>query len=210
MEFSIMRGQLKAMLVLAATKDVRYYLNGLHVRQGQFGTIIEATDGHLLGMLRISTEPKPQAEVILERDSLKPLLGTKRQADELVEFYVSEGVVKAAAVGINLTMKAVDGVFPDTSRVTPKNGDLLIEPDAPSAIDPYLLVRFAEVSAALDGGKVWVRQRGQGTCLVNIEVPDFIGVVMAMRGYEQFNVPVWVHGAERQPVIEKTEQEVTA
>ncbi len=65
MQFLMTKAQIKAMLVLAATKDIRYYLNGIHVSQDQRGTIIEATDGHVLGMLRIGEAPNPPAKVIL-------------------------------------------------------------------------------------------------------------------------------------------------
>jgi hypothetical protein len=51
MQFSIQRKQLKAMSRLAATKDMRIYLNGLHVVQNNRGTYIEATNGHMLGRL---------------------------------------------------------------------------------------------------------------------------------------------------------------
>ncbi len=201
MQFVMTKAQIKGMLHLAATKDIRYYLNGLHVIQDARGTIIEATDGHVLGMLRIGETPKPPAKVILGRDALKPLTaGTKKQMDDIVEFSVDGGNVTAACNGVVTTFKAIEGVFPDTARVTPNNDALEATPDSPAQINPELLVRFVDVSAALNGNHVWVRHRGDGTCLVSIERPEFVGVVMAMRGYEQFSVPDWVH-AER--VIEK-------
>ena len=208
MEFTLLRGQIKAMLTLVATKDVRYYLNGLHVKQNSFGTFIEATDGHLLGMLRVSSEPRfPDANVILGRDELKALAGTKRQSDEVVEFHVDGDVVKAAVAGMQTTFKRIDGVFPDVARVTPTNGALAAEPDAPAQFNPALLARFAECSEVLGSGKVWVRHRNSGTCLVSIENPEFIGVVMAMRGYEPITVPHWVHAARE---VEKNATPETA
>lgn len=196
MQFVLRKKELKAMLVLAATKDVRYYLNGVHVVQDVRGTILEATDGHVLGMLRVGENPKNPAKVIWPREALKPLVaGTKKQMDDLIEFSVDGDNVTAACGGMVTTFKAVDGVFPDTSRVTPRNDALEATPDAPAQINPDLLVRFVDVSAALNGGYVWVRHRGDGTCLVSIGVPEFVGVVMAMRGYEQFGVPDWVHAA---------------
>ncbi len=201
MQFLMTKAQIKAMLVLAATKDIRYYLNGIHVSQDQRGTIIEATDGHVLGMLRIGEAPNPPAKVILGRDALKPLTaGTKKQMDDIVEFSVDGGNVTASCGGMVTTFKAIDGVFPDVTRVIPLAKTLDSSPDAPAQINPALLVRFVDVSSALNGNHVWVRHRGDGTCLVSIERPEFVGVVMAMRGYEQFSVPDWVH-AER--VIEK-------
>ncbi len=197
MKFMLTKSQVKAMLVLAATKDIRFYLNGIHVIQDQRGTIVEATDGHVLGMLRVGETPKNPAKVILDRESLKPLVaGTKKQMADLIEFSVDGDIVTASTGGMVTTFKAVDGTFPDCRRVTPTNESLEASPDEPAQINPALLTRFTEVSAALNGSTAWIRHRGDGTCLVSIEgLPEFIGVVMAMCGYEKFGVPGWVHAA---------------
>lgn len=198
MQFMLTKAQVKAMLYLSAEKDVRFYLSGIHVSQDQRGTIIEATNGHVLGMLRVGETPKPKANVILGRDSLKPLVaGPKSTMDNIIEFSVSDGNVTASTGGMVTTFKAVDGVFPDVSRVTPTNDSLNAKPDYPAQINPALLVRFVDVAKALGyGSKVWIRHRDTGTCLVSIgNIPEFIGVVMALRGYETFGVPDWVHAA---------------
>lgn len=198
MQFMLTKSQVKAMLVLAATKDIRFCLNGIHVIQDQRGTIVEATDGHVLGMLRVGETPKNPAKVILPRESLKPLVaGTKKQMADLIEFSVDGGIVTASTGGMVTTFKAVDGTFPDCPRVTPTNESLEASPDEPAQINPALLTRFTEVSAALNGRTAWIRHRGDGNCLVSIEgLPEFVGVVVAMRGYKKFGVPDWVHAAK--------------
>lgn len=197
MQFMLTKAQVKAMLYLSAEKDVRFYLNGIHVSQDQRGTIVEATDGHVLGMLRVGETPKPKANVILGRDSLKPLVaGPKSTMDNIIEFSVSDGNVTASTGGMVTTFKAVDGVFPDVSRVTPTNDSLNAKPDYPAQLNPALLMKFVDAAKTLgSGGTVWVRHRDTGTCLVSIDIPEFIGVVMALRGDEKFGVPDWVHAA---------------
>lgn len=219
MKFTMTRGQMKAMLNLAATKDVRYYLCGLHIVQDKRGTIVEATDGHVLGMLRLDTEVQAPSKVILDRDSLKPLLGTKRQSDEVVEFEVSAGdlptqaKVTARVMGMASTFNAVDGVFPDCSRVTPRYASILATPDEPANFDPDLLAKFVACAKELGmKGHVWLRQRGESQALVSIGVSDFVGVVMPVLGSEKPTIPWWVHYAtpEEETAAMAVEQTKTA
>lgn len=57
MKFSIQRKQLKALSRFSATKDIRYYLCGIHVVQNARGTYLESTNGHILGRLLIDETP---------------------------------------------------------------------------------------------------------------------------------------------------------
>lgn len=83
MQFSIQRKQLKAMSRLAATSDIRYYLNGLHVVQDNRGTYIEATNGHMLGRLLVDETPIANpCSVILPLDSVKTLAATGKKAEK--------------------------------------------------------------------------------------------------------------------------------
>lgn len=212
MEFTLTRGQIRAMLHLAATKDIRFYLNGLHIVQDGRGTIVEATDGHLLGCLRVSEAPMPPAKVILDRDSLKPLMGTKRQSDEVVEFYVDGDTVKASAMGMLATFKRVDGVFPDVSRVTPRAETLATTPDSPANFNPALLMRFCDCARELGTeGYIQLRQRGQDSALVSIGLDNFTGVVMPVRDDDKFLTPWWVHHAsEKDAALEVEDSSMAA
>ena len=213
MEFTLTRGQIRAMLHLAATKDIRFYLNGLHIVQDGRGTIVEATDGHVLGCLRVSEAPMPPAKVILDRDSLKPLTGTKRQSDEVVEFYVDGDTVKASAMGMLTTFKRVDGVFPDVSRVTPRAETLEATPDAPANFNPALLMRFCDCARELCGvfEYIQLRQRGQDSALVSIGLDNFTGVVMPVRADDKFLTPWWVHHAsEKDAALEVEDSSMAA
>lgn len=196
MQFNLTRAQVRAMLNLSATKDVRYYLNGLHVVQDARGTIVEATDGHVLGMLRVDDKPhaKP-ASVIMPTDALKTLRGTKREGDQLIEFSVSGEYVTASRGGTVSTFKAVEGRFPDCRRVTPTNAQLAKD-EAPQVaqFNPELLARFVDCATDLGmKGNMAVRPRGNGPALVSIDRDDFVGVVMPWRQETPERVAEWVH-----------------
>ena len=86
MKFSIQRKSIRAMLHLAAKKDIRYYLQGVNVVRDNRGTYLEATDGHVLGRLLIDgIKSDTKLNVVLPTDALTKLKGTKKQgeADDL-------------------------------------------------------------------------------------------------------------------------------
>ncbi len=199
MKFTLTRGQIRAMLTLAATKDVRFYLNGLHITQDARGTMIEATDGHALGVLRVDSIPQAPCSAILSRDNLKPLAGTKKESGQVIEFSIDNEFVTASVNGTVSTFRVVDGRFPDTLRVVPTNESLQINPIEVSQIDPELLVRFVECSRELGmKGGIAVRPRGQSSALVSLGIDDFVGVVMPMRMETPETVPAWVHMPAKQ------------
>lgn len=195
MQFTIQRKQLRAILNFAAVKDIRYYLNGLHVRQDHRGTILEATDGHALGMLRIDDSPKPVASCIMRTEHVKALLGSRKDGDQYIDFNVSEaGDVTASACGLVSTFKREDATFPDTQRVTPKESP----EDGPAQFDVNLLAKFAQCAIDLEVSKkgyFGLRHRGANNCgLVDIGLDTFAGVVMPMRHETPAGIPpAWVH-----------------
>lgn len=208
MQFTIQRKQLRAILNFAAVKDIRYYLNGLHVRQDHRGTILEATDGHALGMLRIDDSPKPVASCIMRTEHVKALLGSRKDGDQYIDFNVSEaGDVTASACGLVYTFKKEDAAFPDTQRVTPKDS----QEDGPAQFDVNLLAKFAQCAIDLEvskKGHFGLRHRGANNPgLVDIGLDSFVGVVMPLRQETPAGIPpAWVH----KPVIDVNLEPVTA
>jgi DNA polymerase III sliding clamp (beta) subunit (PCNA family) len=70
-------------------KDIRYYLQGIHVVRDFRGTYIEATDGHILGRLFIDgIQSDTPLSVVLPSEHLIKLKGTKRQGDDYLHFSV--------------------------------------------------------------------------------------------------------------------------
>ena len=197
MQFSILRKQLKAMSRLAATGDIRYYLNGLHVVQDNRGTYIESTNGHMLGRLLIDETPVANpCSVILPLDSVKTLSATGKKGKETVCFTVDG--VKISAInpqGETMIFQAVEGKFPDCDRVVPTvTSDSGLEP---STYNPEYIQAFYDCANDLRGHKstgitVQIKQRGNDSGIVNIDSDSlFVGVIMPIREHNTVNVPTW-------------------
>lgn len=197
MQFSILRKQLKAMSRLAATKDIRYYLNGLHVVQNNRGTYIEATNGHMLGRLLIDETPIANpCSVILPLESVKSLAATGKKGNESLCFTV-DGVKVSVITAMSETMifQALEGTFPDCDRVVPTlTSDKGLEP---STYNPDYIQAFQDCANDLRGHKangitVQIKQRGNDSGIVNIDSdPLFVGIIMPMREHNSVNVPTW-------------------
>ena len=197
MQFSIQRKQLKAMSRLAATSDIRYYLNGLHIVQDNRGTYIEATNGHMLGRLLIDETPIANpCSVIMPLDSVKTLAATGKKGRETVCFTVDG--VKISAInpqGETMIFQAIEGKFPDCDRVVPTlTSDKGLEP---STYNPEYIAAFYDCANDLRGTKtkgisVQIKQRGNDSGIVNIDSePLFVGIIMPMREHNSVNIPAW-------------------
>lgn len=197
MQFTIQRKQLKGMSRLAATKDIRYYLNGLHVVQNNRGTYIEATNGHMLGRLLIDETPiATPGSVILPLESVKSLAATGKKGNESLCFTVDG--VKVTVInpqGETMIFQRIEGTFPDCDRVVPTvTSDSGLEP---STYDPVYIQAFYDCANDLRGHKangitVQIKQRGNDSGIVNIDSePLFVGIIMPMREHNTVNVPTW-------------------
>jgi len=193
--FSIQRKHIRAMLHLAAIKDIRYYLKGVNVVRDQRGTYIEATDGHVLGRLLIDgIKSDTPLSALLPSDSLAKLKGTKKQSEEFLNFSVEGNQVECVTADSTMKFSLCDGRFPDTDRVIP----LVFKPEdnAPAHFNPDLLVRFVDVSADLYGSRQCPQllQRGTQCVIVSFSLDDaFVGVMMPMRVEGAARVPDWCY-----------------
>ena len=197
MQFSIFRKQLKAMSRFAATNDIRYYLNGLHVVQNNRGTYIEATNGHILGRLLIDETPvSTPGSVILPLESVKSLAATGKKGKESLCFTV-DGVKVSVITAMSETMifQSIEGRFPDCDRVVPTlTSGSGVEP---STYNPDYIQAFQDCANDLRGHKangitVQIKQRGNDSGIVNIDSDSlFVGIIMPMREHNSVNVPTW-------------------
>lgn len=203
MKFSIQRKSIRAMLHLAAKKDIRYYLQGVNVVRDNRGTYLEATDGHVLGRLLIDgIRSDTKLNVVLPTDALTKLKGTKKQSEEWLHFDVNGLSVECIDSQSTTRFSAHDARFPDTDRVIPlvfKDEDV-----KPATFNPDLLVRFVDVSEDLYGKRQipHVLQRGTQSAIVSFPKFDdsFIGVIMPMREDGTASVPQWCYTPSVKPV----------
>jgi DNA polymerase-3 subunit beta len=203
MKFSIQRKSIRAMLHLAAKKDIRYYLQGVNVVRDNRGTYLEATDGHILGRLLIDgIKSDTKLNVVLPTDALTKLKGTKKQGEEWLHFDVNGLSVECIDSQSTTRFSAHDARFPDADRVIPlvfKDEDI-----KPATFNPDLLVRFVDVSEDLYGKRQipHVLQRGTQSAIVSFPKFDdsFIGVIMPMREDGTASVPQWCYLPSVKPV----------
>ena len=195
MKFSIQRKHIRAMLHLAAKKDIRYYLQGINVVRDNRGTYLEATDGHLMGRLLIDgIRSDTKQNVILPTETLSKLKGTKKQGDEWLHFEVNGLSVECIDSQLTTRFTACDARFPDTDRVLPLV--FKSEDNAPSHYNIDLLSRFSDASEDLFGKRQtpYILQRGNNSAIVSFALDDsFVGVVMPMRQDAPAKVPAWCY-----------------
>jgi DNA polymerase-3 subunit beta len=194
MKFSIQRKSIRAMLHLAAKKDIRYYLQGINVVRDNRGTYLEATDGHIMGRLLIDgIRSDTKQNIVLPTEALLKLKGTKKQSDEWLHFEVNGLSVECIDSQSTTRFSAHDARFPDTDRVIPMV--IKAEDIQPATFNPDLVSRFVDVSEELYGKRQipQILQRGSQSALVAFPQMDdnFIGVLMPHREYAMAKVPNW-------------------
>jgi len=211
MKFSIQRKQLKALSRFSATKDIRYYLCGIHVVQNNRGTYLESTNGHILGRLLIDETPVDgENSVIIPNDALKTLFGTVKQANETLHFTV-DGIKITVIQPDNSTMQfsALDGSFPHCDRVLPSKLD---DADVkPSTYNPDYVMAFFDCASDLSGIKkptgvsVSIMQRGTDSGIVALDCTElFVGIIMPMRdNCLNPSIPAWC----KKPTVKALETE---
>ena len=203
MKFTIQRKHIRAMLHLAAKKDIRYYLQGINVVRDNRGTYLEATDGHILGRLLIDgIRSDIKQNVVLPTDQLIKLKGTKKTSGEWLHFNVDGLAVECICGESTMRFSAHDARFPDTDRVIPlvfKEEDI-----KPATFNIDLLSRFVDVSEELWGKRQipQITHRGTSSGIVSFSHIDdyFVGVIMPFKDQGMAKVPDWCYMPSVKPV----------
>ncbi len=102
-----------------AVKDIRYYLLGLHIGIHPGRMELTATDGHRLHRARVALEDAAQT-----RAAIIPAAGVTRLLDvgadhQDLELTVATTLAIINAGGETLSVKLIDGQFPDAERIIP-------------------------------------------------------------------------------------------
>ena len=201
---------IKAINHLSATKDVRFYLNGILVEATKTHTTLVATDGHVLGVYKNEEKneisEKIKYQFILPNDALKNLKVSIIK-DELVclEFEPDENskvnTVIIKSVAITLTTQTIDAKFPDWRRILPRETS-----NEAGHYNPEILARFIKVAKDF-GKKPWninLHQNGVSAAVLMIGgIENFLGVVMPMRKDSDSAYTGCNHFLDEQPVTEE-------
>lgn len=166
---------LKAVMLAAAKKDVRYHLNGVMVRNGE----VAATNGHMVLIIK-SDDIKTDDEYIIDNETLKMIVTAHKsiKGDNRVE--VINGMTVTGKSGVQIT--PVDGKFPDINRVIPQ------KPSGEIAHfnAEYLLACQKANEEFLGRKNVYIKLQHNGQAGAKFESDDedgnkLIGVVMPVR-----------------------------
>ena len=203
MKLTIKPEYVKALLLIAAKQDIRYYLNGISIDVRQNGDVADvtlvATDGHRLLALALDQEDIEAPLVgnwIIDRallESVKPVKAGKMESPLTLSLTIaapsqdSEGRTCLANPVVTLqgattaTGTVVDGRFPDWRRVVPTTADGLS-----SQYDHEYLYSMGRVGRLLFAGTkqtaAVIHHNGNGAALVTFPgAPYAIGVLMPMR-----------------------------
>ena len=188
MQVSIQIKTIKALLHFAAKKDIRYYLQGVHIEQGETGTFAVATNGHFLAVARIDTQPQVPASVIVGSDHLSAAIkGNKLDFITLEVVAAYKVTIKTGASEV--TVQTLDGRYPDWRRVirAPQTGEQ-------AYFNPEYLATVQKAAGEYHGNKgtlYHVTQNGNsvGHCDIDDDLQVF---VMPVRGADRPRVAPWV------------------
>ena len=135
---TVSTGALRAALLFAGKKDVRAYLNGLHVKPGAAGALIESTDGHRMIQIAGACDGQISAPVILARDGVERACKLAAK-NKTVALSIEGAEASIAVAGITVPLELVEARFPDTGlyfspereihplRGIPFNGDYIAD-----------------------------------------------------------------------------------
>lgn len=159
MSVQIPANVLRAALVCAGSRDVRYYLNGVYVdtRKGAHIDIV-STDGHRMFAHRIDLKEVTPAELrrewILDRNDLTDVL---KGATSIHLTGVDDGFA-VARIMLKKDLRGkrrqligmIDGKYPDWTRVL---GSSLAAAEAPAQFNPDYVGSMMVIARHLDGGR---------------------------------------------------------
>jgi len=185
MKITLKTSVLRAALICAAKKDIRYYLQGVCVSiNNPDVAMVYGTDGHVLfagqSVIVCHVAPKNYGfDVIIPSDTIKAI----DKKAEFIDLETIEGGAKDYYLLGNARFQAIDARYPDISRVVPAR-DAFSEIKA-SYFDPELLVKGNEALAMYYGakkGKVFpLSQRGDSSGAIHNNQNDAVVVIMPMR-----------------------------
>ena len=166
---------IKAVMLAAAKEDVRYYLNGVMVRNGE----LAATNGHMALIIK-SDSIKSDGEYIIDNDTLKKIVTAHKGIKGGNRVEVIDSVTTTGSSKISIT--PVDGKFPDVNRVIPQetSGEI-------AHFDyEYLLTCQKANCEFLDSKDAYIKLQHNGLSGAKFESEDedgnkLIGVVMPVR-----------------------------
>jgi len=210
------RDHLKAALRVAPKRHIRYFLNGVFIQADATQTIMVATDGHMLLVLRKPTEnslAKP-VELIMSREVCENVLRLNIKLLSSIDLIQDASGSWSAPLsnldmGNRLSFNPVEAKYPDYRKVIPEK----VSGEA-GTFNPQFLVAMKGVANDINSGTFELLQNGPTDAAVIPFDADMncFGVVMPMRGGvspEAWHVPEFARTPPEKKV-KKTKKEAVA
>jgi len=214
--------RVKALLVIAATKDVRYYLNGVAFDGSTPGRVhAVATDGHRLLALNIEDNkgtapawPAGRAPVIVPRElleSVKPIKNGRTVHDLVITLTWESDRLPAQVSVKGITVAsggAIDGAYPDWRRVFPRATS-----GKTAQFNAGYVGEFQKVHELLGGAySPQIAHNGDGGALVTFPGHyDAMAVLMPMRADNVQATPYdWLAPKESPVKVKETSDDAPA
>lgn len=188
---------LKAAALIAARRDIRYYLNGVLVEVFDHEARLVATDGHRLCILRKLVEGAAPMRFIVPTDILDLLKPQAKYAKAEATFsYNPETPVAKVMLdymGVGIQFTPIDGKYPDYSQTMNKASAPSGEIATINAAYLHDFKRMLETAFGPD--RLWtpsVWHNGEGPAAITYKGrEDFFGVVMPMRDRSSYTPLPW-------------------
>jgi DNA polymerase III beta subunit, central domain len=152
--FTLNTEAIKALLLFAAQKDIRYYLVGANVCTNDGKLYIQATDGHRAIRMQLSTPDALPADVSVTIPLAMLKDAAKQKGGVLVTLADNPKGTTVQIKGgtYDGTMPAVDGQYPDMSRLLPHTPQADLSA-CPFKVNPQYLLDAAKAIDTLLGLK---------------------------------------------------------
>lgn len=204
MKVNIKPETLKALLIVAAKSDIRYYLNGILLDVTPIATTLVATDGHRLLAVLVPDDDVTDAvpgEYIIPRDVIESVKPCKAGRNSFpLELTIQGGRFTLTGV-TTATGALVDGRFPDWRRVMPATAT-----GETAQFNGHYMADFHTVAGLLTDSKTpmapIVHHNGTGSALVTRLGENALGVIMPVR-YDDVDMahpglPAWARRANNE------------
>lgn len=184
MQFTIDQNSLNAMLTLAAKKDIRYYLNGLHIEFTPEFTRVIACDGHKLGIYQKAVDSFNIGcgSITIPREVIENL---PKNAGLLEFTQIDANLWQLTAGSVSLKFAPCDSKYPDFRRVVDQANKTSGEA---AGFNLDYLNQFEKCGNLLAGRKIKMGNRvrihhnGHNGALITLNgLPNFAGIVMPLR-----------------------------
>jgi hypothetical protein len=192
---------LKALYPFRADRDVRYYLEGIHISPHKDGgAVLRATNGHIAGLI-YDAGARCDEKVLLKihRSALQHCSSKKEDRYLLVDGKRAS-ICNSAGDEYYLQPNdcRIDGKFPDFHKLIPEN----LVPGAPEQYSPGYLKLISQNLGKYDCLAFFHQPDSPQSALIirNSAMPEFIGLLMPMRMTAIDPIPAWWNTYLPEPV----------